>query len=148
MMYPMWPILPRMTEEQVARFWSKVDKRGPSECWRFRGANQGYGAFVIRRRTIAAHRVAWVLHNQEELGDRLACHSCDNRWCVNPTHIWSGTHDANNKDTAAKGRHRNGTSYTEITGGQRAAKMAAVPPGERTEVAAVVYAAERINRKG
>lgn len=101
---PTLSILPLLTGKHIERFWSKVDKRGPDDCWPFVGA-RGYGAFVIGRRGITASRVAWTLRNQEELGDRLACHSCDNRWCCNPAHIWPGTHADNNRDTVSKRRH-------------------------------------------
>jgi hypothetical protein len=55
MRYPMLPILPRMTEASIARFWSKVDRRGHDECWPFKGA-RGYGLFVVGRRGVSAPR--------------------------------------------------------------------------------------------
>lgn len=144
MKYPMLPILARLTERDIEKFWSLVEKRGPDECWRFRSINRitGYGIFIVRRRGVAAHRVAWCLHNNEELGSRIACHSCDNRWCVNPAHIWAGTHELNNRDTAAKGRHRNGTAYVEWNGAQRAKRIEGIPARLRSSVAAKNYEAE------
>ena len=103
-MTPTRPILPLMTERHAKRFWAKVDVRAPNECWPYRGA-RGYGTFQIGRSGVVAHRVAWTLHNNTELHGLLACHSCDNRWCVNPHHIWPGTHRQNNEDTVRKGRH-------------------------------------------
>lgn len=97
-------ILPLMTAERIARFWARVDRRGPDDCWPFMGA-RGYGAFVAGTIRLTASRVAWCLANQAEMGAMLACHSCDNPCCCNPSHIWPGTHAENNKDTALKGRH-------------------------------------------
>src|SRR5215468_9224044 len=54
-------------------------------------------------------RISWVLHhNQEWPTGFLACHSCDNRRCVNPDHIWVGTHKQNMQDRAVKGLGRSG----------------------------------------
>lgn len=84
-------------------FWSKVDVRGPDECWLWTGSKstKGYGRWQGR----AANR--WALENR--LGRPLAnkefaCHSCDNPPCVNPNHLWPGTHKQNMQDMAAKRR--------------------------------------------
>ncbi len=75
------------------RFWSKVDKRGPNDCWPWTGVKNwcGYGVFTNNNRLHKAHRVAWELANGEPLGQRLGTHRCDNPPCVNPSHIVPGT---------------------------------------------------------
>jgi len=89
------------------RFWSKVDQRGPDECWPWLATTdrRGYGVFYYEGRNQRATRIAWSLENGEPFpSDKDACHRCDNPGCVNPTHIWPGTPSENLKDDLAKGR--------------------------------------------
>jgi len=89
------------------RFWAKVDRRGPDECWPWTGArdSRGYGHISIDGRNRKAARVAWSLHNGLPFPKGLhACHSCDNPNCVNPEHIWPGSNRENVRDAIDKGR--------------------------------------------
>lgn len=100
------------TPEQ--RFWKKVNKDGPNKigtpCWLWVGALQqnGYGSFWLNRTSIGAHRYSYNLHNGVTLPSHLcACHKCDTPLCVNPEHLFAGTHDDNAKDMAKKQRAPN-----------------------------------------
>lgn len=95
--------------EMPTRFWARVDKRGPDECWPWLGhLNQhGYG-MCAGRGLIAdnAHRWAWRLARGEIPAGLWVLHRCDNRVCVNPDHLWLGTAKDNTQDMLAKGRNR------------------------------------------
>lgn len=118
-----------MTGDPVARFWAKVDKRGPDECWPWNGTLvKGHGQFSIGRRRIYAHRFALELSLDRELAPgALACHTCDNGRCVNPSHVYEGTPQTNVDDMWARQRARTclGISRPDVVARHRRAMLAA-----------------------
>ena len=89
----------RFTEdERRAAFEAKVERGDPDACWRWLGAigGRGYGNFGFDGRTVAAHRVAFYLANGR--WPKLACHTCDNKACVNPAHLYDGDKSSNQLD--------------------------------------------------
>lgn len=93
------------------RFWARVEKRGPDECWPWTGYRdaKGYGQIALNRRTAeGAHRVSWALARGEIPDGIHVLHRCDNPPCCNPAHLFLGTHADNMWDMKAKGRASGG----------------------------------------
>jgi hypothetical protein len=90
-----------------ARFYSKVAVKSPDECWLWLASldDKGYGAFKLSGRMQKAHRVSWLFAHGDT-GGLGVLHSCDTPACVNPAHLFLGTHSDNMKDCAAKRRLR------------------------------------------
>lgn len=95
-------------EKSKARFWMYV-RRGAG-CWIWSGSthSNGYGKLWVgprsSRKIFSAHRLSWLICNGAIPRGSVVCHSCDNRLCVNPGHLWLGTQSDNIKDMHSKGR--------------------------------------------
>jgi hypothetical protein len=93
------------------RFWSKVKMGGPDDCWEWQGIKDrhGYGYLEIGdRKTVKAHRFAYMLKHGPIPSSVLVCHKCDNRLCCNENHHFTGTSADNNADKYSKGRQSRG----------------------------------------
>lgn len=96
------------------KFWSRINKNGSiplhrpelGHCWEWIGGFTGkYGSFKdgIGNR-ISAHRFSWELAFGNIPEELIVCHSCDNPKCVNPSHLFLGTHQDNTDDMNKKAR--------------------------------------------
>jgi len=93
------------------RFWEKVLRGGPDECWSWIGTvrDDGYGAISIRHATAKlAHRVGWKIVNGPIPPKLLIIQDCDNRLCMNPSHWRMVTFGESVDRKVALGRSKSG----------------------------------------
>ncbi len=101
-----------LTPRDIERFWSKVDRRGPDECWPWMHGQHdfGYGQFWVNAvgRCLGAHRIVAFLAYGTDADRPCALHSCDNPPCCNPAHLRWGTFGENAAERDMRGRVAHG----------------------------------------
>lgn len=112
------------TAKFTARFNSKINKNTPSGCWLWVGATVHPPISKKRKSELRpyvsvpknedcasrqhyAHRISWIIKNGPIPKGMMVCHHCDNTLCVNPDHLFVGTHRDNMLDMVSKGRQGN-----------------------------------------
>jgi hypothetical protein len=144
------------------RFWRLVDKsRGDKACWLWLGTKlkAGYGTFGVDGKPLKAHRVAFELTYGLIPDGNSVCHNCpggDNPSCVNPSHLFTGTHADNMRDKDNKGRANHPVVLTDLEvleirnlhkqGGYTHAKLAVIFNTSRSNVTRIVNGKTRKSR--
>lgn len=99
----------------LERFFQKVVKEVDG-CWNWTASTYGkYGQFNPGEGITSSHRFSWMHHNGEIPQGLFVLHKCDNPICVNPNHLFLGTHQDNMDDMMNKGRGLTGRPMTEET---------------------------------
>lgn len=105
-------------------FWENVEVAEGNKCWIWRGSMEptGYGKIgfggVDSKREFKAHRVSYEMRYGPIKDGMVICHTCDNPSCVNPNHLFEGTHTDNMRDMGRKGRV-NPNSILNLRPGQK-----------------------------
>jgi hypothetical protein len=100
-------------------FWSRVNRGPATVCWEWQGSftSSGYGNLSWGGLPVQAHRAAYYLayggialqtgfrlEGKAKRYRRFVLHTCDNRKCCNPSHLFLGSMRANLLDAYSKGR--------------------------------------------
>src|SRR5258708_24762522 len=85
--------------------WKHIDIKGEDDWleWKLSIDSGGYGQFTVKQKNYISHRLVYSLVKGDP-GELKVCHSCDNRICCNPKHLWLGTNQDNMDDAKSKGR--------------------------------------------
>ena len=97
----------KMTQSLINRFWAKVERS--AGCWNWTASTNvgGYGQLRVggqNGQPRVSNRIAYELMVGTIPDGLLVLHKCDNPRCVNPNHLFLGTHQDNSDDKIAKGR--------------------------------------------
>lgn len=117
------------------RFFCRVKKT--DDCWQWTASHgsHGYGQLSINGRPEPTHRISYEMHVGPIPKGLCVCHTCDNRSCVNPSHLFLGTYTDNLRDMVRKNRD----GRRKLTDGQVAEIRAKLATGASFRQLAAEY---------
>lgn len=95
----------------LERLWKYVIPEPNSGCWLWTGAvtpspnGALRGQIALGGKHMLAHRAAYTLYKGSIPDGLMICHKCDNPLCVNPDHLYAGTHADNMADMKNRKRY-------------------------------------------
>lgn len=103
------------------RFLLLVEKLANDGCWIWQGSpagSNGYGRIMVDGVNIQAHRYSYIKHIGEIPDGVYVLHKCDTPLCVNPNHLFLGSHQDNSDDKVKKNRQANGLRLSKAQNNQ------------------------------
>lgn len=113
---------PLPAEERFSQSYIPVPESG---CWIWIANTRpnGYGAIKVNGKATPAHRYSWSLINGDIKDGLVICHKCDTKLCVNPDHLFAGTHQQNIDDMVSKNRQSKGDRHSQSIKTRRRGEM-------------------------
>ena len=97
--------LPQLSRSRVDKIWRKTNVL-PDGCWVYTGGRyKGYGRIYVDKKFYIVTRVVYLLYYLVDAMELDVLHKCDNPSCVNPLHLYLGTHQDNMRDKTERKRH-------------------------------------------
>lgn len=95
-----------MNNKTIGRFHRYIKYEDPKECWLWTASldSYGYGHMRIGLNLMTASRISWIIYKGPITKGMHVLHTCDVRSCVNPSHLYLGTHKQNMKDMKERNR--------------------------------------------
>ena len=121
---------------KLCDFLKRVNITGECHWWMGAVDSGGYGSLRRDGKTLRAHRVAYTLSNGEIPEGQCVLHTCDNRLCVNPEHLFLGTHLDNIRDMNEKRRQIHGDSHPMRKINSEQARAIKADPRKQRQIAA------------
>jgi hypothetical protein len=104
------------TRDLKTRFFENVKKT--KGCWLWSGNlnTDGYGVLTVKNKKPKqqkAHRLSYEIHKGKIPKGLIICHKCNNPSCVNPKHLYAGTHKQNSRDMVVSGHSQRGEKHPQ-----------------------------------
>ena len=94
-----------LTEHNIEFFKRRVEKRGVDDCWLWKTKSIArYGSATANGKRVYATHIALFLDGRPQLQHDYALHTCDNKRCVNPRHLYWGSQKQNIFDAVRRGK--------------------------------------------
>lgn len=125
-----------LNPEAIKRFTEKFHKGEQNDCWNWLAGKvrDGYGFFSVNGNLHKAHRVSWVIYRGDIPEGMSVLHHCDNRACINPNHLYLGTHQDNMRDMVRRGRSLSGDKNPSHLHPDRRARGLAITKNRKNTV--------------